>query len=740
MRIVVLGFDWKDLAHREPEALLHKLRRDHIDPALHEVVLYQFAPSAGDFFVGSEGSVRVLRRRARWEKCRPLYDLLAAIFLPKDLASIGFIPDVVVVHDFPFVWAAKKLKEKYGTKILLYVSNLPTNLSRTRRGSWLKGLYHSLFERYAKRVVDSVCAINETTAAYAQSIGIEKSKIHIATPDIWGVPLNVQELRNEKFLRRACNLKEDTEIVLSVGRLEPEKGFERLIRAFAALKRKDSVLVIVGTGRLSQKLQKLARELEIEQKVYFVGHVSREDIWKAYADADVFVLLSRSEALGLVALEAMRLRLPVVVSGVGGLGESVGTHGERGYIWNEEDGIERLDSILSNVPKNMEVLERAEKYVTERIETAKTSFEDLLQTKPKLLYATSNTYPSPLANRIQTLAMAREFARVLGEQFVYGVRTFNGAKPEIRSKEFVKKQNSILLGLQYYRYIKAEHFSYVICREPRLLFWIMLYAKLFALNTKFFFEAHTVSNDFFFKTCIRKVDGVIAITQGIVEDLHKTKRVVVAADGVDLKKFENLRSREEIRDKYELPQSAKLVMYAGSFGFIPPWDYFAWKGADILLEAAPQLADTAELVFVGGEPEEILQVRKRYPQKNIYLLGRVPNEDVPALLSCADILVLPNKSGDTMSERYTSPLKLFEYMASGVPIVASNLPSIREILSEEEAYLVEPNSAEAVAIAVRKALEHRTESVSKAQHAQKLVKDYTWEQRARNILSFMMST
>jgi glycosyltransferase involved in cell wall biosynthesis len=96
----------------------------------------------------------------------------------------------------------------------------------------------------------------------------------------------------------------------------------------------------LGAGSLMENLQKQAKKIHIEDRVFFVGNVERNEIWNYYKDADVFVLLSKAEALGIVFWEAMYVGVPTLGSDVEGIKESLGSNGERGRIWKEESGSE----------------------------------------------------------------------------------------------------------------------------------------------------------------------------------------------------------------------------------------------------------------------------------------------------------------------------------------------------------------------------------------------------------------
>ena len=103
----------------------------------------------------------------------------------------------------------------------------------------------------------------------------------------------------------------------------------------------------------------------------------------------------------------------------------------------------------------------------------------------------------------------------------------------------------------------------------------------------------------------------------------------------------------------------------------------------------------------------------------------------------ADILIYSGTRKSEKFKKYTSPLKLFEYMASKRPIIASDLPSIREILNTENAILVKPGSAKALANAIKFALENPDFCAKISKQAYKDVQKYTWEKRAKRILEFI---
>ncbi|MCX6026213.1 MAG: glycosyltransferase, partial [Chloroflexi bacterium] len=134
---------------------------------------------------------------------------------------------------------------------------------------------------------------------------------------------------------------------------------------------------------------------------------------------------------------------------------------------------------------------------------------------------------------------------------------------------------------------------------------------------------------------------------------------------------------------------------------------------------------------------QALAARRRVAERVIFT-GQVSNSAVPAYLWAADVLVMPYTS-QTPTVRYMSPLKMFEYMAAGRPIVATDFPVVREVLRDgETAVLVEPDSAQALREGILELLRDTTRSKSLALRCLEQVREYSWARRARRILSAVM--
>lgn len=275
----------------------------------------------------------------------------------------------------------------------------------------------------------------------------------------------------------------------------------------------------------------------------------------------------------------------------------------------------------------------------------------------------------------------------------------------------------------------------IYSRDPAVLMPFIFSRK------KLFFEAHDASRLFIiYKPLFKRIDGIITITDGLKNFLTENgiskEKIIVAPDGADFEKFNIGISKEEVREKLNLPRDKKIILYAGHL--------YEWKGAVTLFETACKFSSTAKellFVFVGGTEKDIKNFKEKAKKENlnnIFIAGRAPHSEIPLWLKASDILVLPNSGKEKISSLYTSPLKMFEYMAARRPIIASDLPSIREILNDSNAILAEADNPDSFFEAIKKTLQNKELSVKIADKAYLDVLNYTWDTRARKIVNFVL--
>ena len=220
----------------------------------------------------------------------------------------------------------------------------------------------------------------------------------------------------------------------------------------------------------------------------------------------------------------------------------------------------------------------------------------------------------------------------------------------------------------------------------------------------------------------RRAGAYVAITRALADELTDRfggrPRVFVIPDG----------ARGVASPAPAPPPSSPFVAaYAGHL--------YPWKGVDVFVRALEQAPGVHGLIVGGhtGEPDlaRVTQLIKSLGlESRVTITGLVPSHQVTARLAPASVLVLPN-TATKISERYTSPLKLFEYLTLGRAIVASDLPSIREVLQHNQtALLVPPDDAAALARALMSLKEAPDLAASLGARAARLAPQFTWEARA----------
>ncbi len=280
---------------------------------------------------------------------------------------------------------------------------------------------------------------------------------------------------------------------------------------------------------------------------------------------------------------------------------------------------------------------------------------------------------------------------------------------------------SFTFGISSFFYLKKTNNDLIYGRDEFSLFFISF------LKKSFVWEAHDARDNFLIRRILKKAQKIITITKGL-KDFYVNRdispeKIIVSPDGVDVNQFNINISKEEAKKKTGLHQYSKIALYSGHL--------YDWKGVHILAESAKLLSDSV-FVFVGGNDKDINNFKNEYSQlKNIVVVGRRAHNETPFYLKSADVLVLPNSSKEDISKLYTSPLKLFEYMASNVPIVASDLPSLREVLNEQNAVLVSPDNPNALAQGIESAFGRD----DLARSALRDVEKYSWDERAKSILN-----
>lgn len=293
--------------------------------------------------------------------------------------------------------------------------------------------------------------------------------------------------------------------------------------------------------------------------------------------------------------------------------------------------------------------------------------------------------------------------------------------------KFGFRLQNLFFGLSAFFYCLFRKFDIIYSRDELPIFFNLIKGNCY-------WEVHTSRINFIVKIVLNKCSGIITITNNLKNFYINLgidgKKIFVEPDGVDLSEFSLEISKEDARKQVNLPLDKRILIYTGHL--------YGWKGVGVMADSAKYFDENTLFVFIGGTEKDLEEFRKKYGKiNNILILGRKRHKEVPVFLKAADILVLPNSAKKEISELYTSPLKLFEYMASGRPIIASNLSSLKEILNGDNAVLVKPDDSAELACAIKNLLSDSKKMEKIANKALEEVQKYSWIQRANNILNFI---
>lgn len=214
--------------------------------------------------------------------------------------------------------------------------------------------------------------------------------------------------------------------------------------------------------------------------------------------------------------------------------------------------------------------------------------------------------------------------------------------------------------------------------------------------------------------------------------------LIIAPDGVDLDRYTPWLTVQQARQKLQAQGfSIPNQFIAGYSGHL-----YAGRGIELILELARQLPNILFLLM-GGEEADLQRWKANLGKQNLpnlQLLGFIPNTELPLYQMACDVLLMPYQekvaasSGGNIAA-YLSPMKLFEYLASGRPILSSNLPVFGEILNSTNAILLPPQDTIAWVTTLRELQHSPSLRQQLSQAARQTALKYNWEERARNILS-----
>lgn len=234
-------------------------------------------------------------------------------------------PDIIHLQ-FPYPWgeAANYMSGHARRTVITYQSDIV-------RQRYLRVVYAPLMQRVLAKV-DRIIATSPNYVASSPVLGRWVAK---CTPIPMGIdpqPFSCVDEQARKKVKAQLGIAEQVPVLLSVGVLRYYKGLQYMLQAMPQLP--DVHWLIVGTGPMEQEWRRLASSLGVQARVHFIGEVTNSLLSPYYAASDVFVFPSseRSEAFGLVQLEAMAAGKPIISTELGTGTSYVNVNGETGLV------------------------------------------------------------------------------------------------------------------------------------------------------------------------------------------------------------------------------------------------------------------------------------------------------------------------------------------------------------------------------------------------------------------------
>lgn len=380
-----------------------------------------------------------------------------------------------------------------------------------------------------------------------------------------------------------------------------------------------------------------------------------------------------------------------------------------------------------------------------------------MKTLQSLIYLSKGNLPSKMAHSTQIAKMAQALSKKLKDFELVTCGDIGSALKGMDSEfqswyglhckfKLVRLPTHIKVKYPFPQNYENKNFYklavlYACLKSPSLVYTRTpdIVSNMLKIGVPVIWEWHEPVSDNYASTCRKffsnkNLIGIVTTLPHLAENYIKhglnPKKVLVAPNAVDLINFLPHQEKNLARQKLSLPQDAKIVLYSGHL--------YEYKGIPTILEIA-RLMPECKFVLVGGWIDDINRVKencKKNNLHNVYIVGHVQQAELAPYLYAADILILPTSKYWAFAEA-TCPLKLFDYMATRRPIVASALPSIMTVLRDQHnALLAEPDEPLSFKEVIVNLFANPTLASAIAENAFQEVQDFTWDSRAERVVQF----
>lgn len=362
----------------------------------------------------------------------------------------------------------------------------------------------------------------------------------------------------------------------------------------------------------------------------------------------------------------------------------------------------------------------------------------------KLIYLTANRLPSKRSSLGKViLEMSKSFTNLLGNDFLLIIANkteipLEGIEYKNLRLPFKKKLSFFYFFWLFGFIIKNKKEQLVFFGNDFYLLAIVCFFKKW-LPCKVCSDWHLMYEDWrdnyvarrsdWLTTTSQRLKNIIAQRTGVNPD-----KIFVERIGVDIEKFKNL-PKNQVRQELGLPTDKKLIGYIGSFTAVNHD-----RELKIMIDMLDFLPQNIMAVLVGAKNNEKNDYEEYAKQKGaadrFQIFDWQSDEDkVLKFEQAMDILVVPYPNKKHFTD-YGFPYKVYEYMASGVPIIYSDLEIIREMMQDCAVSFI-PENAKDLAEKIIGLLNDENKIASLTKITREKAKNYTWRKQAENIIEFL---
>lgn len=237
-------------------------------------------------------------------------------------------------------------------------------------------------------------------------------------------------------------------------------------------------------------------------------------------------------------------------------------------------------------------------------------------------------------------------------------------------------------------------------------------------------------------------DALVVVSEPLKNQLievgAKPEKIHVIPNGVDPDLFHPNIDGKSIRNKYNLKDSDFLIGFTGTFG--------KYHGLETLARAIKMVVakiPNARFIFVGDGDERVIVedilIADNVKDK-VIITGMIPFAEIPEHLASCDILTLPSKNNDDGSEFFNSPIKLYEYLAMGKPIIASAIGQQKAVIQDGvNGFLIPEKNPEALANKIIEVYHNSNIEQIKIQARKDAIEKYDWKVNAQKVIDIVNS-